>query len=136
MNNPIYSLLQEKNKVIHIFGTPGTYKTAFLVQIISKKLLEGVEQIYLLDITGNFPYLKLEPIKKLLSKLIVFQPKSLFEELSILDDLDLNKATKKTIILIDDVFNRVNPENKNDSHIESYILALIKSLSRLNALSY
>ena len=48
---------------------------------------------------------------------------------ALVDDLDINKATKDTIILIDDVFNRVNPENKEKSHIESYILALIKSLS-------
>lgn len=130
MNEPFNSLFHERNKVAHIFGTPGTYKTAFLVQIIMQKLQEGLNQIYLVDVGGNFPYLKLEPIKDLLSNLIVFQPKSLQEELITLDDLELNKVGKDTIILIDDVFRRVNPDTKEDNHIESYILALIASISR------
>jgi len=130
MNEPFNSLFQERNKVVHIFGTPGTYKTAFLVQIIIQKLQEGINQIYFVDVGRNFPYLKLEPIKDLLSNLIVFQPKNLQEELITLDDLGLNKVGKNIIILIDDVFRRVNPDMKDDNHIESYILALIASISR------
>ncbi|MCK4849024.1 MAG: hypothetical protein KAT16_08375 [Candidatus Heimdallarchaeota archaeon] len=129
MNEPFNSLFQERNKVVHIFGTPGTFKTAFLVQIIIQKLEEGINQIYLVDVGGNFPYLKLEPIKDLLTNLIVFQPKTLQEELITLDDLELNKVDTNTIILIDDVFRRVNPDIKEDNHIESYILAQIMSIS-------
>jgi hypothetical protein len=131
MNEPFNSLFQERNKVVHIFGTPGTYKTAFLVQIIVQKLQEGINQIYLIDVGGSFPYLKFEPIKDLLSNLIVFQPKSLQEELITFDDLELNKVSRDTIILIDDVFRRVNPDTKEDNHTESYILAQIASISRI-----
>ncbi len=130
LNEPFNSLFQEKNKVVHIFGTSGTYKTAFLVQIIMNKLEKGINQIYLIDVGGNFPYIKFEPMQEVLSNLIVFQPKSLQEELFILDDLELNKVGKDTIILIDDILRRVNPDTKEDNHFESYILAQIASISR------
>ncbi len=131
MNSELIPIFQAKNKVIHIFGVSGTYKTAFLVQIICQKLKEGVKQIFLVDASGNFPYVKLKPIENLLSKLIVFQPKSLKEEVLILDDLEIKGITQDTILLIDDIFHRINPEQEN--HLESYILAIIQSLSqRLN----
>ncbi|MHA2289630.1 MAG: hypothetical protein ACXABG_12675 [Promethearchaeota archaeon] len=131
MNSKLVPYFQVKNKVIHIFGVPGTYKTAFLVQIIWQKLKEGVEQIFLVDVSGSFPYIKLKPIENLLSKLIVFQPKSLKEELLILDDLEIKGISGNTILLIDDIFHRINPEKEN--HLESYLLAIIQSLSqRLN----
>ena len=123
--NPIF---QANNKVIHIFGLPGTYKTAFLVQIIWQKLKEGVNQIFLVDASGNFPYVKLKPIQDLLSNLIVFQPKSLKEELLILDDLEIKGISDQTILLIDDIFHRINPEEEN--HLESYLLAIIQALSQ------
>ena len=123
--NPIF---QANNKVIHIFGLPGTYKTAFLVQIIWQKLKEGVNQIFLVDASGNFPYVKLKPIQELLSNLIVFQPKSLKEELLILDDLEIKGISDQTILLIDDIFHRINPEEEN--HLESYLLAIIQALSQ------
>jgi hypothetical protein len=131
MNEPFNSLFQKKNKVVHIFGTPGTYKTAFLVQIIMQKLQEGANEIYLVDVGGNFPYIKFEPIKDLLENLIVFQPKSLQEELIILDNLEINKVGSDTIILIDDIFRRVNPDMKEEKQIESYLVAIIASISRL-----
>ena len=95
-----------------------------------QKLQEGINQIYLVDVGGNFPYVRLEPIKDLLTNLIVFQPKSLQQELITLDDLELNKVGRNTIILIDNVFRRVNPDTNSDNHLESYILALIASISR------
>ncbi len=129
LNETFNSLFQERNKVVHIFGTPGTFKTAFLVEIIIHMLEKSKNQIYLLDVGGNFPYTKLEPVKNLLTNLIVFQPKTLQEELITLDDLEVNKVDKDTIILIDDVFRRVNPDIKDDNHYESYILAQIASIS-------
>ena len=124
------TLFQKKNSVIHIFGTPGTYKTTFLVQLIYNKLKQGVEQIYLIDVSGNFPFVKLETIKDLLSRLIVFQPRSLKEEVGILDDLDIKGLNRRTILLIHDIFHRVNPEEKKDSHLSSYLIALVHSLSK------
>ena len=131
MNEAFNSIFQKKNEVIHIFGTPGTFKTAFLVQIILQKLKRDNIEIYLLDVGGNFPYIKLEQMQPFLSNLIVFQPKTLQEELMILDDLEINKVKKETIILIDDVFRRVNPDIKEDNHYESYILAQIVSISNI-----
>ena len=131
MNEAFNSLFQKKNEVIHIFGTPGTFKTAFLVQIILQKLKRDNIEIYLLDVGGNFPYIKLEQMQPFLSNLIVFQPKTLQEELMILDDLEINKVKKETIILIDDVFRRINPDIKEDNHYESYILAQIVSISNI-----
>ncbi|MHA1976433.1 MAG: hypothetical protein ACW98I_06020 [Candidatus Hodarchaeales archaeon] len=128
MNCELNPIFQTKNKVIHIFGLPGTYKTAFLVQIIFQKLKEGVDQIFLVDASGNFPYVKLKPIEDLLSNLIVFQPKSLKDELLIIDDLDIKGITDQTILLIDDIFHRINPDEEN--HLESYILAIIQALSQ------
>jgi hypothetical protein len=122
--NPIF---QSQNNVVHIFGQPGTYKTAFLVQIIWKKLKEGIKQIFLVDVSGNFPYVKLKPIEPLLTKLIVFQPKSLREEVTILDDLELKGISEETILLIDDIFHRIIPEE--ESHLESYLLAVIQLLT-------
>ena len=129
LNVAFNSLFQERNKVVHIFGTPGTFKTAFLVEIIMHKLKMGMNQIYLIDVGGNFPYIKLESMKDLLTNLIVFQPKTLQEELITLDDLEVNKVDKETIVLIDDVFRRVNPDIEEDNHYESYILAQIASIS-------
>ena len=123
--NPIF---QANNKVIHIFGLPGTYKTAFLVQIIWQKLKEGVNQIFLVDASGNFPYVKLKPIQDLLSNLIVFQPKSLKEELLILDDLEIKGISDQTILLIDDIFHRIIPDEV--ILLESYLLAIIQALSQ------
>ncbi len=128
MNSELNPFFQAKNKVIHIFGLPGTYKTAFLVQIIWQKLKEGVDQIFLVDASGNFPYVKLKPIEDLLSNLIVFQPKSLKDELLIIDDLEIQGITDNTILLIDDIFHRINPDEEN--HLESYLLAIIQKLSQ------
>ncbi len=128
MNQELSPIFQAKNKVIHIFGLPGTYKTAFLVQIIWQKLKEGIDQIFLVDASGNFPYVKLKPIEDLLSNLIVFQPKSLKEEVLIIDDLEIKGVADKTILLIDDIFHRINPEEEN--HLESYLLAIIQALSQ------
>ena len=130
MNPSLDSLFQEKNKVIHIFGTPGTYKTTFLVHLIWNKLKQGVKQIYLVDVSGNFPYIKLEPIKDLLPKLIVFQPRSLREEVSILDDLEIKGVNNQIILLIHDIFHRINPEKKKDNHLMSYLIAMVHSLSK------
>ncbi len=128
MNIKLNPIFRSQNDVIHIFGQPGTYKTAFLVQIIWQKLEEGVEQIFLVDVSGSFPYVKLRPIEKLLTKLIVFQPKSLREEVTILDDLELKGISESSILLIDDIFHRIKPEEEN--HLESYLLAVIQSLSQ------
>ncbi len=128
MNRELIPIFQAKNKVIHIFGVPGTYKTAFLVQIIWQKLKEGIEQIFLVDVSGSFPYVKLKPIESLLSKLIVFQPKTFKEEVRILDDLELRGFPENAILLIDDIFHRIKPEI--ESHLESYLLAIIQLLSQ------
>jgi hypothetical protein len=124
------SLFQEKNKVIHIFGTPGTYKTSFLVQLIRKKLQQGIKQIYLIDVSGNFPYTKLESVKELLSRLIVFQPKSLRETVDILDSLEVKGIEEDTVLLIHEIFHRMKSEAENDRHLISYLVAIICSISK------
>jgi hypothetical protein len=130
MNTSLDSLFQEKNKVIHIFGTPGTYKTSFLVQLIMKKLQEGVKQIYLIDVSSNFPYTKLESIKELLSRLIVFQPKSLRETVDILDNLEVKGVKEDTVLLIHDIFHRMKLEAENDRYLISYLVAIVRSISK------
>ena len=50
------------------------------------------------------------------------------EELLILDDLEIKGISDQTILLIDDIFHRINPEEEN--HLESYLLAIIQALSQ------
>ncbi|MHA2223855.1 MAG: hypothetical protein ACXAC8_01480 [Candidatus Hodarchaeales archaeon] len=130
MENPLHSLLEHKYSSVQIYGPPGTYKTTFLVNVIRKKLEEGCNNIYLIDNSGHFPIARLKPIRHLLSKMIVFHPKTLMEEANLLDDLDLHLLSENSILLIDDVFRHVNLENRDLLHLNSYILALIKSISK------
>ncbi|UCG00494.1 MAG: hypothetical protein JSW11_12775 [Candidatus Heimdallarchaeota archaeon] len=129
MDNPLLSLLQGQNIAVQLYGLPGTYKTAFLLQIIYKSLKEGSNPIYLIDTSGNFPIVRLKPIKHLLQNIIVFQPKTIEEEALLLDDLSI-QLSQDTILLLDDVFRHTNLENKTNLHLNSYILAQIKAISR------
>ena len=101
-----------------------------MAQIIRKKLEEGCDQIYLVDTSGAFPIIRLKPIKHLLQKLIVFQPKTLVKEALLLDDLNIQVLTQNSILLIDDIFRHTNLKDQNTFHLNSYVLALIKSISR------
>ncbi len=130
MNSGLKSLLQQKNKVIHIFGTPGTYKTAFVVQLILNFLKNGKTEIYLIDTSGNFPYIKLKSIQDLLPNLIVFQPKSISEELTILDEFNINGIDEGAILFIDDIFYRISSDDTTESHLVSYLLAIISAISK------
>ncbi|MFX1514909.1 MAG: NB-ARC domain-containing protein [Promethearchaeota archaeon] len=130
MENPLLSLLQKKNLAAQLYGLPGTYKTTVLLQIIHKRLQEGHNSIYLIDTSNNFPIVRLKPIKHLLQKLIVFQPKTVEEEAFLLDDLSCQLLSQKSLLLIDDVFRHTNLEDKANLHLNSYILAQIKAISR------
>lgn len=130
MKSPLFSLLRKQNVAVQLYGLPGTYKTTFLVQIIRKKLEEGCKHLYLIDTSGNFPIVRLESIKHLLHHLIVFQPKTLEEEAFLLDDLSIQLFSQDAILLIDDIFRHTSFEDKDIFHLNSYILALIKALSR------
>lgn len=130
MKNPLHSLLNKQHIAVQLYGLPGTYKTTFLVQTIRKKLEEGCNHIYLVDTSGNFPIVRLKSIKHLLQNLLVFQPKTLEEEALLLDDLNLQLLSQDSILLIDDVFRHTNLLNQNNLHLNSYILALIKTISR------
>lgn len=130
MKNPLHSLLNKQHIAVQLYGLPGTHKTTFLVQTIRKKLEEGCNHIYLVDTSGNFPIVRLKSIKHLLQNLLVFQPKTLEEEALLLDDLNLQLLSQDSILLIDDVFRHTNLENQNNLHLNSYILALIKTISR------
>ena len=131
MMNPLHSLLNKSNIAVQLYGLPGTYKSTFLTQLIQKKLEEGCNHIYLIDNTGSFPIIRLKSIKHLLHNLIVFQPKSLEEEALLLDDLNIQHLTQDSILLIDDVFRHTNLKNQNTVHLNSYILALIKTISKI-----
>ncbi len=130
MHNPLLSLIGKKNIAVQLYGLPGTYKTTFLAQIIRKKLEEGCEKIYLLDVGGTFPIIRLKSIKHLLKKIIVFQPKTLAKEAVLLDDLNIQVLTQDSILLIDDVFRHTNLKDQSTLHLNSYILAIIKTISK------
>lgn len=130
MDNGLKSLFQQNHKVIHIFGSPGTYKTAFIVQLILNLLRKKKDEVYLIDTSGNFPYSKLKSIKPLLSNLIVFQPRSVIEAVEILDDMSINRMSKETILFIDDIFCRISSDESTESHLVSYLLAIISSISK------
>lgn len=130
MENPLLSLLQKQNLAAQLYGLPGTYKTTFLLQIIHKRLKEGCTSIYLIDTSNNFPIIRLKPIKHLLQNLIVFRPKTVEEEALLLDDLSIQLISQDSILLIDDVFRHTNFENKVNLHLNSYILAQIKAISK------
>jgi hypothetical protein len=130
MENPLLTLLQKKNVAAQLYGLPGTYKTTVLLQVIHKRLKEGYNSIYLIDTSDNFPIVRLRPIKHLLNKIIVFRPKTVEEEALLLDDLSIQLLSKDSILLIDDVFRHTDLENENNFHLNSYILAQIKTISR------
>ncbi|MHA2243761.1 MAG: hypothetical protein ACXADY_02210 [Candidatus Hodarchaeales archaeon] len=130
MKNPLLSLLQEQNIAVQLYGLPGTYKTTFLLQIIHKKLKEGQIPIYLIDTSNNFPIVRLKPIKHLLQDIIVFRPKTIEEEVILLDDLSMQLISQDSILLIDDVFRHTNLQNRANFHLNSYILAQIKAISK------
>ncbi|MFW9905627.1 MAG: hypothetical protein ACFFFH_14940 [Candidatus Thorarchaeota archaeon] len=130
MENPLLTLLQKKNLTAQLYGLPGTYKTTVLLQVIYKRLKEGKNSIYLIDTSDNFPIIRLKPIKHLLQNIIVFRPKTIEEEALLLDDLSIQLLSKESILLIDDVFRHTNLENNANFHLNSYILAQIKTISR------
>ncbi len=130
MENPLLSLFQKQNIAAQLYGLPGTYKTTFLLQIIHKRLREGCNSIYLIDTSNNFPIVRLKPIKHLLQNIIVFRPKTVEEEALLLDDLSIQLISEDSILLIDDVFRHTNLENKENLHLNSYILAQLKAISR------
>ncbi|UCE13191.1 MAG: hypothetical protein JSV04_13505 [Candidatus Heimdallarchaeota archaeon] len=130
MENPLRSVLNKQNLVVQLYGLPGTYKTTFLVQLIRKKLEEGVYNIFLIDTSSNFPIVRLKSIKHLLQNLVVFQPKTLEEEALLLDDLNIQLLSPDSVLLIDDVFRHTDLKDQGKFHLNSYILALIKIISK------
>jgi hypothetical protein len=130
MKKPLNALFKLNHEVLHLYGLPGTYKTTFLTQIIQRKLEEGIEHIYLIDTNGNFPIIRLRPIKHLLNKMIVFHPKSLEEEVRLLDDLCIKILDKNSVLLIDDIFRHINLEDSSNNHLNSYILAQVTTISK------
>lgn len=131
MKKPLNALFELNHQVLHLYGLPGTYKTTFLTQIIQRKLEEECEHVYLIDTSGNFPIVRLKPIKHLLKKMIVFHPKSLEEEVILLDDLSIKILDKNSILFIDDIFRHINLEDNSNNHLNSYILAQIASISQI-----
>ena len=131
MKKPLNALFELNYQVMHLYGLPGTYKTTFLTQIIQRKLEEECEQVYLIDTSGNFPIVRLKPIKHLLKKMIVFHPKSLEEEVRLLDDLSIKTLDKNSVLFIDDIFRHINLEDISNNHLNSYILAQIASISQI-----
>lgn len=130
MENPLHSLLKKQNVAVQLYGLPGTYKTTFLVQLIRKQLEDGVYSIFLIDNNGNFPIIRLKSIRHLLHNLVVFQPKSLEEEAFLLDDLNIQLLSQDSVLLIDDVFRHTDLKDQDKFHLNSYILALIKTISK------
>ncbi len=125
-------LLQNSNQVIQVFGLPGTYKTTFMLQIIRKILLNGNQQIYLIDTSGNFPIVRLKSMKELLHNIIVFHPKSLEEVALLLDDLSFQlNSTPETSLFIDDIFSHTFTQDRETHHLNSYILAQIRKIATL-----
>ncbi len=131
MKKPLNALFELNHQVMHLYGLPGTYKTTFLAQIIQRKLEEECEHVYLIDTNGNFPIVRLKPIKHLLKKMMVFHPKSLEEEVRLLDDLSIKTLDKNSVLLIDDIFRHVNLEKNSNNHLNSYILAQVASISQI-----
>lgn len=131
MNNPLSLLLSQKNVSVQIYGLPGTFKTTFLLQVIHTKLKEADDRkIFLIDTTGNFPLVRLKSVKSLLKNLVIFHPKTLKETALLLDDFNIQYLSKDSILFIDDIFRHVNLEDKKYNHLNSYILAVIKAISK------
>jgi len=131
VNNPLSSLLNQKNISVQLYGLPGTFKTTFLLQVIHKKLEEVDDRkIFLIDTSGNFPLVRLKSVKSLLGNLVIFHPKTLKETALLLDDFIIQYLSRDSILFIDDVFRHVNLEDKKNLHLNSYILALIKTISK------
>ncbi|MHA1227607.1 MAG: AAA family ATPase [Candidatus Hodarchaeales archaeon] len=131
MKDPLRDLFLSKNKTIQLYGQPGSLKTTFLLHIIENMLQLKNKSIYLIDPTGNFPFIRLKAIKHLLNKLVVFQPKNIKELALLLDDLEIQLLDKDSILLIDDIFRHVRTDDNKNSHLNSYILAIIKSISKI-----
>jgi RecA/RadA recombinase len=131
MIKPLNALFELNHQVMHLYGLPGTYKTTFLTQIIRRNLEEECEHVYLIDTSGNFPIVRLKPIKHLLKKMIVFHPKSLEEEVHLLDDLSIKTLDKNSVLLIDDIFRHINLEENSNNHLNSYLLAQVASISQI-----
>ncbi|NHJ02161.1 MAG: hypothetical protein EAX86_08475 [Candidatus Heimdallarchaeota archaeon] len=124
------SLLQSNHQVIQFFGLPGTYKTTLMVQIIKDVLLKNTKQIYLIDTSGNFPIIRLKSLKDLLRNLIVFHPRSLEEEVLLLDDISFQLSKPEIVLLVDDVFFHTISQNRENDHLNSYILAQLQNISK------
>jgi len=132
MKNPLLSLLRIQNLLVQFYGLPGTYKTTFLLQIILIKLREKFNsRIYLIDASGDFPVVRLKSIKDQLRNLVIFQPKTLKETALLLDDLTIKLLSSDSILLIDDVFRHTNLRKKKLIHLNSYMLALLKNISKV-----
>lgn len=130
MDNGLKRLFRQNHKVIHIFGSPGTYKTAFIIQLILNLLQKEKNEVYLIDTSGNFPYLRLKSVEKFLSNLIVFQPRSVIEAVTTLDDMNIGGIDKEAFLFIDDIFYRISSDETMESHLASYLLAIISSISK------
>jgi hypothetical protein len=83
----------------------------------------------LLDINGNFPIVRLTNQKNLLQRVVVFHPKTVEEEIQILDDLAINQIPSNSVLLIDDVFRNVRRETPKTGYLPSLILTLTKTLA-------
>ncbi|MFW9857035.1 MAG: hypothetical protein ACFFFG_18440 [Candidatus Thorarchaeota archaeon] len=130
MQNRLVELLRKQNTTIQIWGRPGTYKTTLLLQVIRQMIKKGA-RVYLLDISGNFPILRLQLQKRLLEKVVVFHPKTIEEEALALDDLAFTRIPSNSILLIDDIFRRARRKSPEQGYFPSLILTLIKNLAKI-----
>lgn len=129
MRNGLVELLRRQHTTIQIYGRPGTYKTTLLLQIIRQRIERGT-RIYLLDVGGNFPIVRLQSLKHLLQQVVVFQPKTVEEEALVLDDLAFYQIPSNSVLLIDDIFRNVRREPPKTGYFPSLLLTLIKKLAK------
>lgn len=129
MLDPLSSLFQQQHTTIQIYGPPGVYKTTFLLQVIRQRIERGA-RIYLLDVSGNFPIVRLQTLKHLLQQIVVFQPKTVEEEALVLEDLAFYRIPSSSVLLIDDIFRNVRRETPKTGYFPSLLLTLIKRISK------
>ncbi|MFW9779658.1 MAG: hypothetical protein ACFFE8_12450 [Candidatus Heimdallarchaeota archaeon] len=129
MQNRLVELLRKQRTTIQIWGQPGTYKTTLLLQVIRQMIKKGA-RVYLLDISGNFPIVRLQLQKHLLEKVVVFHPKTIEEEALALDDLAITRIPPNSVLLIDDIFRKAHRKSPEQGYFPSLILTLIKNLAK------
>ena len=127
--DPLSQILRLRNNIIHIFGLPGTFKTSFLFFLTQSIIrMTSKRKIFIIDIPHNFPVSRMKGTKKNLQQIILFRPNNLYEQIYLLDDLEIY-LDQESFLFIDDLFRLVNRNDDNYIKETSLLLTLISKTS-------